>query len=320
MRSFLRTLRYEGGYLLLLGLQSLAVRLSNHGRIVVGKWLGHFAFSFLRTERQRALEHLAIAFPEKTAEERIRIACASFENLGKGAMETLAIPYMSRENLIVHCLNPEALDGLAQGHAEGKRFVVVTGHLGNWEFLGALAASLLPFPVHTLARRLQYPRYDQAIRALRASHGLRTIYADESPRVILQLLRKGYPITFLADQDLPDHDGVWVDFFGRPAYTPTAPTALARSGHATIFVLALFREGKYFRLWVEGPLEVERTSDRKADLIRGTSQWTAILEKMIRRYPEQWVWMHRRWRTTPERLERHRARMQRRNDENYLDS
>jgi Kdo2-lipid IVA lauroyltransferase/acyltransferase len=134
---------------------------------------------------------------------------------------------------------------------------------------------------------------------MRRRFGMEIVYQDESPRKLLRALRDGKIVALLADQDVPRLDGVFVPFFGRPAYTPTGPAALAVASGAELVLAHTLRVGRdRHRLVVTEPIAFDR-SDRDRAILEGTRAWCAMLERVIREHPEQWVWMHRRWRTAP---------------------
>ncbi len=305
--KLLRPVRYPAGLAGVRFLGALARMLPRPALLRYGACWGGVAYALAKTERKRARAHLDAAFPRKTAAERRRLARACFEHLGMCAMEVLRLRSMRPEELLSLILNPELYDQAERELATGENAVFVIGHLGNWEYFGAASAAR-GFPVHTIAKRLRDPAYDRFICDIRARFGVDVIYSDTSPRVLLKLIKSGEPVAILADQDIPAIDGVFVDFFGRPAYTPVAPAALARTANVPVYVCALLREGPRFRLMRLGPYEPARTRDKQADLADLTQRWCRGMEELIVRYPEQWVWMHRRWRTTPASLARRRER------------
>ena len=124
-------------------------------------------------------------------------------------------------------------------------------------------------------------------------------YRDESPKKVLRILRNGGYIGVLADQDVASIEGVFVDFFGKPAYTPAAPVKFAMKTDAALMPMFLVRNGDKYDFFVEPPVKMRMTGDLERDVLVNTAIWTGILEKYIRKYPDHWVWMHRRWKTKP---------------------
>lgn len=261
-----------------------------------GERLGRLAWRLARTERRRTLEHLALAFGEEMDEAaRAEIGHRVFGNLGRVAVELLRAGREGPERIAARVEAPEA-ERVAEAARE-RGAVCVIAHMGNWELLAAVATRHLPVTV--VARRLYFAPYERLAARLRAHVGLRVVYQDESPRPLLRALRGGGLVGILADQDVRHAGGAFVPFFGRPAYTPTAPAALARASGAPLYLAVAPRVDGRYRLLLEGPIETKRGGSREEDVLAATADWSARLEKIIRRYPDQWVWMHRRWRTTP---------------------
>jgi KDO2-lipid IV(A) lauroyltransferase len=123
------------------------------------------------------------------------------------------------------------------------------------------------------------------------------IYRDESPRKMLKTLKKNWIVGIVADQDVDSVDGVFVNFFGHQAYTPSGPVALARASGAVLLPVFIIREGDGHTIAIDEPIELRDTDDKEADLIYNTQKWSNVVESYIRKYPDQWVWMHRRWKT-----------------------
>ena len=184
--------------------------------------------------------------------------------------------------------------------------IIITGHLGNWELIPAYFVSV---GLHggVVARRVYYEKYERLLSRLRLSKGFRVFYRDESPRAILKTLKNNEVVGILADQDVRKLDGVFVEFFGRPAYTPTAPVLIAMKTGAPLIPARIVREGRKHRIVVDEPIPLRRSGDREADLVHNTQAWSRVIERYIREHPDQWVWMHRRWRTRPEDVARRRG-------------
>ena len=182
---------------------------------------------------------------------------------------------------------------------KGRGVILLTAHFGNWEML-ALTTRVKGYPGSAIGRRLYFHKYDQYLNSLRKIHDVNVIYRDQSPRSILKVLRAGKIIGMLADQDVDSVEGVFVDFFGRPAYTPIGPAALAMASGASIVPAFMVRiESDKHVMMIDKPVEITDTGNKEADLLTNTKRWSDIVESYIRRYPDQWVWMHRRWKTRP---------------------
>ncbi len=262
--------------------------------------LGRIGFRLLGKYRDLTIDNLRSAFPEKSRLEIKRIAVKVFENLGKTAVEFVNFPKINKSNMdrFVRIENVGRLDDELK---KGKGVIVLTAHFGNWEML-ALTLKVKGYPGSAVGRRLYFHKYDQYLNYLRRINNVNIIYRDQSPRSILKVLKAGGIIGMLADQDVDSVEGVFVDFFGRPAYTPIGPAALAMSSGAAILPAFIIRRAGRHILMIDRPIETANTGDREADLLTNTRRWSNVVESYIKRYPDQWVWMHRRWKTRPSLL------------------
>lgn len=251
--------------------------------IELGAFLGTLAWYLAGRQRRLALDHLAIAFPEKSVPERRRIGRKSFANLGRAALET------ARGDASRVELPAEDEQLLRKAHAEGKGVVLVTGHIGAWELFARRIAAL-GLPSATVAKEAQDPRLTAVLQQARQSAGVRVFWRGSpmAARELLRFLKSGGMLGVLIDQDT-DVAGVHVPFFGRPAFTPRAAGDLAaRYGAPMIFGCAHRLAGNVHRIVlrrVEG-----------SDSIELTARATKMIEDEIRANPAEWVWMHPRWR------------------------
>ena len=261
-------------------------------------FFGWCAYYLLGRERRKTLANLALAYgKEKSESERARIARALFVNLGRNMAELAIYPRLN-EKSIHRLVRMEGREILDRELRKGKGIIVITGHIGNWEFIPAYFLAI-GYTGGVVARRVYYEKYDRLLAKLRRSKGFRIFYRDESPKQILKTLKNNEVLGILADQDVKKLDGVFVEFFGMPAYTSTAPVLIAMKSGASMVPARIIREGRRHRIVIEEPLSLRSTGDREADLICNTQLWTRAIERYIRKQPDQWVWMHRRWRTRP---------------------
>ena len=265
----------------------------------IGTAGGWCAYYLLKRERHKTLANLALAYGrEKSAAERIRLARAVFVNLGRNLFELALYPRLDDAHFL-QLVTMEGREILDRELRKGKGVLIITGHIGNWElFPSFIIAS--GYSGGVVARRAYYEKYERLLLGLRRSKGFRVFYRDESPKEILKTLRNNEIIGILADQDVRKLDGVFVNFFGIPAYTPTAPVLIAMKSKASFIPGRIVREGRRHCIRLEEPLTLRSTGDRESDLSYNTQQWSGCIERYIREHPEQWVWMHRRWRTRPE--------------------
>jgi KDO2-lipid IV(A) lauroyltransferase len=267
----------------------------------LGTFFAPLAWTLAGKTRRLALQNLAIAFPEKSEPEREGIARAMFLHLAHAAMEVVTIQSYDRDlESYVRIENPALLDEVM---ARGKGLIYVPGHLGNWE-LHARRIGRTGLDNATIGKAGHDARLNRLIAEFRESGGVKTVWREspDSGRVIIRTLRQGKALGILIDQDTRVQN-VFVPFFGRLAATPRAAADLAIRFGAAIVVGTSHRAG-------EGPdaghvvelTEVAydpKPEDLEAEVVRVTAACTAVFEAAIRRYPEQWVWMHERWKTRP---------------------
>lgn len=311
MKRFLRSIRWAVMVPVLWGMRMLARCLPVSVLRGVGGLVGRMAYVVLRRDRARALENLGHVFPDKTTSERAAIARASFQHFATELMSLLASGAKRTLAMRTRLLNPEALDtliALCQPAAGERGRIYVTAHLGNWEILGGLV-SLQEGRFQTFARRMKTPALERFISGIRAGNGMQVLYTDTPPASLLRTLREGTSLSILPDQDITDVEGFFVPFFGRLAWTPSAPARLAVASGCEIRTVFLVREKAGLRLLLGEPiLPPERCADKTEAMVRLTQRWTSELEDAIMRYPGQWCWMHPRWRNTPERILRRRGK------------
>jgi len=254
---------------------------------------------FILRHHRIALEQLqqALRVEEKEAK---RIISEMFRHIRYNLTEFVTLPF-ARPKEIIEAVDGEHYVRLVKSLTRPDCGVIVaTGHIGFWELFGAYSS--LRFPTTVIAKRIYFPRYEREVAHLRRRFGMRVIYQDEGIKPIIKALKSGRTIGILVDQDIKSVAGVYVRFFGREAYTPSAPSALALATGAPIITAALIRVGHgRYRVEVEEVIfPPERPADKVAARLELTQKWTSALERIIRRHPEQWVWFHRRWKTRPE--------------------
>jgi len=289
-RYYIYNLAVVGGFLGAILPRKLGFHLAN--------FAGKIGFSFAKKERNKAISALKMAFPEKSDSEIKKIAEKIFINLCKYIIELLNIYKLNKNNL-EEWIKPEGFEKVERALAKGKGVLMLSSHFGNWD-LQAMYFSLTDHPIDVIARRIYFNKYDDFINRVRRSKGMGIIFRDESPKKILRSLKQNKAIGILADQDIDSVDGVFVDFFGKPAYTAKAPVALSLVSGAPILPCFTVRDGTRYRFIIEDPVEIEERSTKEETIRYNTQKWTRVLEKYIRKYPDHWVWMHRRWKTRPE--------------------
>jgi len=266
-----------------------------------GAWLGELFHLFDARDRRIAMLNLGIAFPDKSVDERRRILRASCRNLGRVAAEFCHLPGLDAEALpsIISFEDRAAWEHVIATAAE-RGAVILTAHFGNWELLAYLHG-LLGHPITLVHRPMHNTIFDDAITAIRARAGTRVIKKKAAAKEAIRALRRHDILVIPSDQNQTHSFGVFVEFFGKPASTTPGAARLAMLTGAPVFPAFLVREGESGRHRVVTPPEVEmvRTDDRAADAVTNTQRCTKVIEDVIRRYPEQWIWFHKRWKTRP---------------------
>jgi Kdo2-lipid IVA lauroyltransferase/acyltransferase len=256
-------------------------------------------YAFLPRLRKIAEVNLRIAFPEWNDAQRHSVVRGMLSNLGWMAAEFARFPKYSREN-IEQIVVLDGHENFLEGQRRGKGVLYLTGHIGAWE-LSSFAHALYGFPLHYMARRIDNPRIDALVNGYRCLSGNRPIFKNESARVMLKVLKDSGTLGILADQNTMPEEAVFVDFFGKQASTTTGIARVAlHTGAAVVPGYAIWDEpSRKYRLRFEPPVELIRTGDTERDVFENTQKFTKVIEEIIRKYPEQWVWMHGRWNTRP---------------------
>ncbi|MFN0123231.1 MAG: lysophospholipid acyltransferase family protein [Blastocatellia bacterium] len=249
---------------------------------------------------RHALRNLEIAFPGMPAAERMRIERTVFGNLGRLLGEVSQFPRMHRGNIasiVVH----EGLEHYQRALAGGRGVILLTGHIGAWE-LSVFAHSIYGYPMSFLKRNVDNPLVERLAESYRLRHGNRSIDKKGGMREILRTLKSGGVVGILADLNTTREEGVFVDFFGVPACTTAGVATLALRTNAVVLpgYLLWDETANAHRLCFETPIETISTGRQKEDVVANTQQYANALENIIRRYPDQWLWIHRRWKTRPE--------------------
>jgi KDO2-lipid IV(A) lauroyltransferase len=250
--------------------------------------------------RRAGMRNLALAFPEKSEAERARILRGEFTSLGRQLAELCQFPRYTLENVeqVVVYDGPENFE---RAYARGKGVLFLTAHFGGWE-LSAFAHSLHGHWLHVVMRPMDNPYLDRLVQSYRMMHGNKLVDKDDFVRGLLAAMKAGETVGILMDTNMTPPQGVFVDFFGIPACTASGLARIAlRTDAAVVPGFTIWDEklGKY-RLRFDPALELIRTGDLEADIVANTQMFTRVIEDYVRKYPEQWLWVHRRWKTRPE--------------------
>jgi KDO2-lipid IV(A) lauroyltransferase len=260
----------------------------------LGAGLGRLAYALDAGHRRIALDNLAAAFPARSDAERRALARAMFAHFGSLLFELLKFSTYTPEQMVA-AVDVDGIERARQAYDQKRGVLFFTGHFGYWE-IHALAQPLISNPISVLARPLDNPYLHEMLEKIRTRTGNSVIYRQGAVRKVLRQLADNNGVALLIDQHLHTPDAVYVDFFRRPAATTSALAALAlRTGAPVVPVFALPLPGGRYRLVYEH--HVDPPLADTADAIREfTQRCTDVLEMYVRRNPELWLWMHRRWR------------------------
>jgi KDO2-lipid IV(A) lauroyltransferase len=265
----------------------------------VGAGVGRISHKLLRRLRQVGARNLLLAFPEKSAEQREAILRRVYRNLGWLLAEFCQMRDYSVQQAS-EFTRYEGLENYLKARDKGRGVLVLTGHLGAWE-LSSFYHSLMGMPMGMVIRRLDNPIVDAYVNRIRCLHGNRVIHKDDFARGLIASMRAGETVGILMDTNMTPPQGVFVPFFGVAACTASGMARVAQKTGATVvpgFLLWDEREGRYVLRFGEEIAMVD-TGSAEEDSVTNTALLTAVLERYIRAYPDQWLWMHRRWKTRP---------------------
>jgi len=255
---------------------------------------------WLRPKLRKTAEfNLRLAFPEGTDTQRQALVRKMVRNLGRMAAEFARLPQLTKDN-VSELVILDGHENFLTGQARGKGVLYLTGHVGAWE-LSSFAHALYGHPLHYMARPLDNKRLDALVNRYRCASGNRPIFKNESARTMLKVLKDAGTIGILADQNTLPAEGVFVDFFGKAACTTTGIARVALHTDAAVVPgFAYWDAGvRKYRLRFEPPIELIRTGDTEHDVFENTQKFAKVLEEIIRKYPDQWVWVHARWKMRP---------------------
>ncbi|MGH9493403.1 MAG: lysophospholipid acyltransferase family protein [Candidatus Sulfotelmatobacter sp.] len=250
--------------------------------------------------RRVGMRNLAMVFPERSEKERRRILRGEFTSLGRQLAELCQFPKYTLKNvdeILVH----DGLENYLSADARKKGVLLLTAHFGGWDLAG-FVHSMHGYWMHVVMRPMDNPYLDRLIQSYRTSHGNKTVAKDNFVRGLLLAMKAGETVAILMDTNMTPPQGIFVNFFGIPACTASGVARIAlRTDAAVLPTFAIWDEalGKY-RLRFDPALELIRVGDPEADIVANTQMFTRVIEDYVRQYPDQWLWIHRRWKTRPE--------------------
>ena len=294
MPSFRHRLEISGVRLVVAALALLPYETARR----IGAGIARFAYRPLGIRRRVVERQIQAAFPGLSTDEVSRIARESYEHFGRVAIEIALLGKYGTERILEQFEGSDDLTAFRAAYAAGNGVLFVAGHLGNWELCAAFAGAQ-GFPADVVARHMANPLFDAYLKETRERFGVRVMYDDEAVRQLPRALRAGRGVALVSDQGVKGLASVFVPFFGRPAKTPRGAAVFAQRFEVpTMFVAATLQpSGKY---WFHvQTIPVSQNVDREQAIDETVAAYTRVLESFVRRYPEQYFWLHRRWRRQP---------------------
>ena len=268
-----------------------------HRAADIVSWMG---FRLAKRQRNSGLRNLGMTMPGLSAAEQEAILRSCFNNLGRLLVEFSHFPDLNASNISKFVVY-DGFENFAEGVRRGKGVIFLTGHFGAWE-LSSFAHSIYGHPMKFVVREIDNRRVERLISAYRSRGGNAPVSRRNASRDILKALRNNETVGILMDQNTVREEGVFADFFGIPAATtPAVATFALRTGAAVIPGFLIWDETlRKHRLRFDPPLELIQTGDRAQDIVENTRMFNTVLENYVRKNPDQWLWIHRRWKTRPE--------------------
>ncbi len=265
---------------------------------MLGNLVGQSVFLVDKKHREIALNNLAHAFGQSKKPHEIRLLAKQvFKNLAQVLFEIGWSLRLEREDFSEH-FHVEGLPGLRAAYEKGRGVLVLSAHVGNWE-LQAIVGAMIGYPASIVVRPLDFRPLEAFFGKLRSRFGCELIPKQQSMRMVLRSLEKGRTVALLMDQNVAWYEGVFVEFFGRLACTNKGLALLALKTGAPVVPLFLVRDHTGFKAEFGPELPLVQTGDKIRDVEANTQQYTKVIESIVRRYPDQWFWLHQRWKTRP---------------------
>ena len=267
---------------------------------LLGISIGYLVYFLHPRLRNVGLRNLQMTMPEKSLRERRKIVRGVFRTLGRQLADFCQFPTYDARNigeLAVH----EGFEAFDAARARGRGVLFLTAHLGAWE-IGSFMHSLYGNTMAVVVRPLDNPHLDRLVTHYRTMHGNRTFEKQEFARGLLSAMKKGETVGVLMDQNMTPPQGVFVDFFGIPACTASGIARVALKTDAAVVPAFTIWDPviRKYRVHFEPAVQLIRTKNHEADVVANTAKFTRIIEEFVRKYPDQWLWVHKRWKTRPE--------------------
>ena len=268
--------------------------------MAIMRGLARIGFRLAKKEREKTIRHLTWAFGDEMSPREIeQLAKKVFLHFATVIVDAIRIPIYVKNGLD-DLVTVSGLEHAERFRAEGRGPIILTGHFGNWELMGAWLARN-GYPLRVVGRTAYDPRLDRLIVNTRNSAGYKNIARGKGTREIIHTLRNGLPLGILIDQDT-NVEGVFVDFFGRKAHTATGPVVLAKKFDIPIVPFFIhLKDDLTYHIECFEPIDLVDTGDEEKDLVTNTQKCSDAIERAVRSHPEQWVWMHERWKKQPQK-------------------
>lgn len=266
----------------------------------VGAWIGLLVWSLSGRDRHRINRHLSLVYGDRlTNADRTRIGREFFINSGKNLTDV--VRFSNHFDEIKSLVTVEGLDNYHAAFAAGKGIIGISGHIGNFELLAAYLGNI-GYPIAVIGREMYDRRLDRLLVANRKAAGLTNFSTNESPRKLLKWLSGNGGVGVLIDTDSSRVRGDFVNWFGRPAYTPIGQALLGlRAGAAFVPMACVRVEENRYKIIIRPPVSISPTGNKTEDALAVTQACVLELESIIHQYPSQWIWLHNRWHTRPEK-------------------
>jgi Kdo2-lipid IVA lauroyltransferase/acyltransferase len=266
----------------------------------LGVLLAGAVYHLHRRLRKVGLRNLEIAYPEMAAAGRKRIVRGVFVSLGRQLAEFCQFPRYTRDNVSQVAVY-EGFENFDAAQRRGKGVLFLTAHLGGWE-VGSFVHSIHGHRLRIVVRALDNPYLDRLVERYRTLHGNSTFEKQDFARGLISAMRAGETVGLLMDQNMTPPAGVFVDFFGVPACTASGIARVALRTDASVVPAFTIWDDvrRKYRITFAPRLTLPKTGDDERDVVNATQLFTAVIEEYVRKFPDQWLWVHRRWKTRPE--------------------
>ena len=292
-------MRYKLEYLPVALLVRLIGALPRPAARATGILIAGLVYHFHLRLRRVGMRNLQLAFPGQTQQERRRTLRAVYVSLGRLLGEACLFPYYTPANASEVAVY-QGFENFEAAEKRGKGVLFLTGHFGGWE-IGSFFHSLMGHPMQIVVRPLDNPYVDALVERYRGLHGNTMIGKQEFARRLIAAMRANATVGILMDTNMTPPQGVFVDFFGIPACTASGLARVAlHTGAAVVPAFTIWDPVlRKYRVEFDPALDLVRSGNDEADAVANTALFTKVIEQYVRRYPDQWLWVHRRWKTRP---------------------